>query len=42
MPARFENRIGHPDDIAQAILFLLENTYMAGTIIECDGGMRIK
>ena len=35
-------RIGHPDDIAQAILFLLENTYMAGTIIECDGGMRIK
>ncbi len=35
-------RIGQPEDIAQAILLLLENTYMTGTVIECDGGMRIK
>ena len=35
-------RIGQPEDIAQAIMLLLENTYMTGTVIECDGGMRIK
>ena len=35
-------RVGQPEDIAQTIVFLLENTYMTGTVIECDGGMRIK
>jgi len=35
-------RIGQPEDIAQAILLLLENSFMTGTIIECDGGIRIK
>jgi NAD(P)-dependent dehydrogenase (short-subunit alcohol dehydrogenase family) len=35
-------RIGQPEDIAQAIVLLLENGYMTGTIIECDGGIRIK
>lgn len=35
-------RIGQPEDIAQAILFLLENSFMTGTVIECDGGIRIK
>jgi NAD(P)-dependent dehydrogenase (short-subunit alcohol dehydrogenase family) len=35
-------RIGQPEDIASAILFLLANGYMNGTVIECDGGMRIK
>ena len=35
-------RIGRPEDIAQAILFLLEDSFMTGTVIECDGGIRIK
>jgi NAD(P)-dependent dehydrogenase (short-subunit alcohol dehydrogenase family) len=35
-------RIGQPEDIAQAILLLLENTFMTGTVVECDGGIRIK
>ncbi len=35
-------RIGQPEDIAQAILFLLEDSFVTGTIIECDGGIRIK
>lgn len=35
-------RIGQAEDIAQAILFLLENSFMTGTVIECDGGIRIK
>jgi NAD(P)-dependent dehydrogenase (short-subunit alcohol dehydrogenase family) len=35
-------RIGQPEDIAQAILLLLENSFMTGTVIECDGGIRIK
>lgn len=35
-------RVGQPEDIAQAIMLLLENTYMTGTVIECDGGIRIK
>lgn len=35
-------RVGQPEDIAQAILFLLENSFMTGTVVECDGGIRIK
>ena len=35
-------RVGQPEDIAHAIVFLLENTFMTGTVIECDGGIRIK
>jgi NAD(P)-dependent dehydrogenase (short-subunit alcohol dehydrogenase family) len=35
-------RIGRAEDVAAAILFLVQNTYMDGTVIECDGGMRIK
>jgi NAD(P)-dependent dehydrogenase (short-subunit alcohol dehydrogenase family) len=35
-------RIGQQEDIAQAILFLLENSFMTGTVVECDGGIRIK
>jgi len=34
-------RIGKPDDIAQAIVFLIGNTFMTGCVIECDGGMRL-
>jgi NAD(P)-dependent dehydrogenase (short-subunit alcohol dehydrogenase family) len=34
-------RIGAPEDIAHAILFLTGNTFMTGTVIECDGGMHL-
>lgn len=34
-------RIGQPDDIAQAIVFLIGNTFMTGCVIECDGGLRL-
>jgi NAD(P)-dependent dehydrogenase (short-subunit alcohol dehydrogenase family) len=32
-------RVGQPDDIAHAILFLMENKYMTGKVIACDGGL---
>jgi NAD(P)-dependent dehydrogenase (short-subunit alcohol dehydrogenase family) len=32
-------RIAQPEDIANTILFLAENTYMTGKIIACDGGL---
>ena len=32
-------RIGQPDDIAQAIQFLMENEYITGKVIACDGGL---
>ena len=35
-------RIGQPEDIAQAIVFLIQNSFMTGTILDCDGGARIK
>ncbi|MDJ0632312.1 MAG: SDR family oxidoreductase [Xenococcaceae cyanobacterium MO_188.B29] len=35
-------RIGRPEDIAEAIAFLVGNGFMTGTVIECDGGLRIK
>jgi NAD(P)-dependent dehydrogenase (short-subunit alcohol dehydrogenase family) len=34
-------RIGKPDDIASAIVFLIGNTFMTGTVIECDGGLHL-
>ncbi|HLG85465.1 MAG TPA: SDR family oxidoreductase [Bradyrhizobium sp.] len=34
-------RIGTPDDIAQAIAFLITNTFMTGELIVCDGGLRL-
>lgn len=38
-PQTAVGRIGHPDDIAQAVQFLIENEYMTGKIIACDGGL---
>ena len=35
-------RIGKPEDVAEVILLLLQNGFMTGTVIECDGGIRIK
>jgi NAD(P)-dependent dehydrogenase (short-subunit alcohol dehydrogenase family) len=34
-------RVGKPEDIAQAIVFLVGNTFMTGCILECDGGLRL-
>jgi NAD(P)-dependent dehydrogenase (short-subunit alcohol dehydrogenase family) len=34
-------RIGSPDDVAQALVFVLANGFVTGSVIECDGGARI-
>jgi NAD(P)-dependent dehydrogenase (short-subunit alcohol dehydrogenase family) len=34
-------RVGKPDDIAQAIAFLIANGFMTGHTIVCDGGLRL-
>ena len=34
-------RVGQASDVAQAIVFLIECTFMTGTVIECDGGLRL-
>jgi NAD(P)-dependent dehydrogenase (short-subunit alcohol dehydrogenase family) len=34
-------RVGKPEDIADAIVFLIGNTFMTGTVLECDGGLRL-
>jgi NAD(P)-dependent dehydrogenase (short-subunit alcohol dehydrogenase family) len=35
-------RIGTPEDVAEVIMLLLGNGFMTSTVIECDGGIRIK
>ncbi len=34
-------RVGKPEDIADAIVFLIGNSFMTGCVIECDGGLRL-
>lgn len=34
--------VGRAEDVAAATLFLVQNTYMDDTVIECDGGMVIR
>jgi NAD(P)-dependent dehydrogenase (short-subunit alcohol dehydrogenase family) len=34
-------RVGQASDVAQAIVFLIECSFMTGTVIECDGGLRL-
>jgi len=34
-------RAGEPNDVAQAILFLLDSTYLSGQIINVDGGSSV-
>lgn len=34
-------RVGQPEDVAHAIQFLIENGYTTGTVLECDGGLRL-
>lgn len=38
LPAR---RIGTPDDIAQAFLAVMRNTFITGTVLHVDGGHRL-
>jgi len=35
-------RIGTADDIAQAVVFLIANTFITGQTVVCDGGLRLK
>lgn len=34
-------RVGEPEDVAHAIRFVIENTFVTGTVIACDGGLRL-
>lgn len=34
-------RMGKPDEIAHSAVFIFENDYYTGRIIECDGGLRL-
>ena len=34
-------RIGSADDVAHAICSLIENDYVNGTVLPCDGGLRL-
>ncbi|MEG4579030.1 SDR family oxidoreductase [Microcoleus sp. MON1_C5] len=34
-------RIGQPEDLADAVLFLMKNSYTTGTVLHVDGGHRL-
>jgi len=34
-------RVGRPEDVGHAVLFLVENGFVTGTVIECDGGLHL-
>ncbi len=34
-------RVGQPEDVALSIMFLIQNTFVTGSIIDCDGGARL-
>ena len=34
-------RVGQPDDVAEAIAFLIANSFMTGHMLICDGGLRL-
>lgn len=34
-------RVGRPDDVAAAIVYLAENTFVTGTVMEVDGGAQL-
>ena len=35
-------RVGLPEDLASAIMFVTTNTFVTGTILDCDGGWKLK
>ena len=34
-------RLGQPDEIAHAVLFIFENDFFTGRCLELDGGLRL-
>lgn len=34
-------RVGRPEDIAQAVIYLMQNGYTSGTVLNVDGGHRL-
>ena len=34
-------RVGRPEDVAQAIAFLIGDDFMSGHVLVCDGGLRL-
>ena len=34
-------RVGTPEEVADAIAFVVRNAFMTGAVIECDGGLRL-
>jgi len=34
-------RVGRPEEVADAIRFLITNEFVTGSVIECDGGLRL-
>ena len=34
-------RVGRPEDVAQAIAFLIADSFMTGHVLICDGGLRL-
>ena len=34
-------RVGTPDDVATAALFLMSNTWVTGTVLDVDGGVQV-
>jgi NAD(P)-dependent dehydrogenase (short-subunit alcohol dehydrogenase family) len=42
MAARLPSgRIGKPEDIADAVIFLMNNRFTTGTVLDVDGGHRL-
>jgi pteridine reductase len=35
-------RLGTPEDVAHAVLYLIDATYVTGEVITVDGGRRIR
>ncbi|RQP23424.1 SDR family oxidoreductase [Piscinibacter terrae] len=34
-------RVGRPEDVAQSVRFLMDNGFVTGSVIECDGGLHL-
>lgn len=34
-------RVGEPEDLAKAVFYLIDNTFVTGTVLEVDGGLRL-
>jgi NAD(P)-dependent dehydrogenase (short-subunit alcohol dehydrogenase family) len=41
VPSIPAGRIGQPDDVAQAVAYLVAATYVTGTILPVDGGFTV-